>query len=253
MKLMSITLKGYKRFEQRTEIDVAGNVIALVGPNEAGKSSILDAMLSFDRRRTFTPRERTRNSQGGTSVMAGFILDDEDRAALSDIPGGGNVRWWTFELADQDQTFRHAFDLRPAPKRDLSQRHLHAASLRGFAENENLTRFQSVGELIIADLYQKALSALEDEDDNLSDEEQESIQLFARTMFRFSNICGEPDPNSNDQVSPEFCTLLRELTDYSEGDSPHLLAGRILVERMPKFVICSPMIAISGLHMTCLR
>jgi ABC-type Mn2+/Zn2+ transport system ATPase subunit len=68
-----------------------------VGPNEAGKSTILEAMLSLDEDEPFTDRERTRESGGPTRVEAGYVLDDADRDALADIHGGSKVRWWTLE------------------------------------------------------------------------------------------------------------------------------------------------------------
>src|SRR5215218_3270078 len=76
MKLMSITLQRFKRFEEKTEIDVAGDMIALVGPNEAGKSSVLEAMLSLNDTGPFPETEQTRDTSGLMCVSAGYILDD---------------------------------------------------------------------------------------------------------------------------------------------------------------------------------
>jgi hypothetical protein len=47
MRLISVELTGLKRFEQTTKINLDGKLIALVGPNEAGKTSILDALGWF--------------------------------------------------------------------------------------------------------------------------------------------------------------------------------------------------------------
>ena len=41
MRLVEIELTGFRRFEETTRINVNGSVVCFVGPNEAGKSSIL--------------------------------------------------------------------------------------------------------------------------------------------------------------------------------------------------------------------
>jgi predicted ATP-dependent endonuclease of OLD family len=45
VQLVSVTLHGYKRFAQRSSMNVDGKLVAVVGPNEAGKSSFLDALV----------------------------------------------------------------------------------------------------------------------------------------------------------------------------------------------------------------
>lgn len=45
MKLTNIRLYGFKSFAERTEIDVNGDLVAVVGPNGCGKSNIVDAIL----------------------------------------------------------------------------------------------------------------------------------------------------------------------------------------------------------------
>ncbi|HQU19033.1 MAG TPA: AAA family ATPase, partial [Fimbriimonadaceae bacterium] len=45
MRLKSIRLIGFKTFADKTEIDVEGDVIAVVGPNGCGKSNLVDAIL----------------------------------------------------------------------------------------------------------------------------------------------------------------------------------------------------------------
>ena len=44
MRLTSIQLHGYRRFSTKETLMVENKLIALVGPNEAGKSSVLDAL-----------------------------------------------------------------------------------------------------------------------------------------------------------------------------------------------------------------
>jgi len=45
MRLKRITIFGFKTFAERTDIDLRGDLIAVVGPNGCGKSNIVDAIL----------------------------------------------------------------------------------------------------------------------------------------------------------------------------------------------------------------
>ena len=45
MRLKRIKLFGFKTFADKTEIDVEGDIIAVVGPNGCGKSNLVDAIL----------------------------------------------------------------------------------------------------------------------------------------------------------------------------------------------------------------
>lgn len=45
MKLKRVKIFGFKTFAERTEVELDGNIIAIIGPNGCGKSNIVDSIL----------------------------------------------------------------------------------------------------------------------------------------------------------------------------------------------------------------
>jgi energy-coupling factor transporter ATP-binding protein EcfA2 len=62
MRLIAVSLRGYKRFEDRAKLNLDAKLVALVGPNEAGKSTILQALRRLDAPAPILQQERTRAS-----------------------------------------------------------------------------------------------------------------------------------------------------------------------------------------------
>ena len=95
MRLVWLRLQRFRRF-QAVRINLDAPVIAVVGPNEAGKSTLLDALVALGRSGEFDPRDITRTLQPAQRVLeATFLLDEDDRRALRDaVPEASDVRWY---------------------------------------------------------------------------------------------------------------------------------------------------------------
>src|SRR4051794_18090398 len=102
MRLKLVRVQNYKRFASVNTLDTRGPVVAIVGPNEAGKTSLLDAVAHISSDDKFEQREFTDRSAVAADtwvVQAHFALEDEDRAALGDLVQPGldvTYVWWRY-------------------------------------------------------------------------------------------------------------------------------------------------------------
>ena len=95
MRIVWLTLHRYRRFENAS-INLDAPVVALVGPNEAGKSSLLQALVDVERSGQFGDRDITSDLQPqGRVLEAMFLLDETDREILRErVPEASDVRWF---------------------------------------------------------------------------------------------------------------------------------------------------------------
>lgn len=95
MRLVWLQLQRFRRFEV-ARINLDAPVIAVVGPNEAGKSTLLDALVALRSSGKFNPRDITRALQPAERVLeATFLLNEDDRRLLRDaVPEASDVRWY---------------------------------------------------------------------------------------------------------------------------------------------------------------
>ena len=120
MRLIKLKLKDYRRFAGEQSLDLNEDLIALVGPNEAGKSSILTALDLVGGLAMPGRTDTTRGLPGPATISALFLLDADDRALLTQIHNGSNVTHvWVEMAAGRDRT---VWRPEPYPERDLDPR-----------------------------------------------------------------------------------------------------------------------------------
>src|SRR4051812_42069531 len=105
MQLDSVAIQGYKRFESKTVLYARARATAIVGTNEAGKTSLLQALERITRRgwdgvRDFTDR-LTPADPNRDILSARFTLEAEDVIAAQAAIAGRSV----LSPIDADLTF----------------------------------------------------------------------------------------------------------------------------------------------------
>ncbi|MEM9942051.1 MAG: AAA family ATPase [Planctomycetota bacterium] len=235
MKLVWFEIEGYKRFAEHSKVNLSEKLVAIVGPNEAGKTSLLRCLQHFNHRKAFVDsggsQELTRGAaieDDDTIAEWTFALDDDDRAAIKDIPEATSVRWYAIEKKKTGKAF---FSLKPWPKRDISIRQRLREELEG------------------------ALSKLAEA--NNSDPDDEGTRDYSGLIEKFSELSAELTskegslPESIIDKIVEYSTIVRktplsgfekklkELHSHEAMDSPSDRVGTILSKRQPNFLMFS--------------
>lgn len=88
MRLIKAEFKGFGRLAD-AKVNLDNKVIAVVGPNEAGKTTLLKALAYIDNGRSLSVSERSRGTEvvadGQVVVRVQHLLDDSDRELLRDL------------------------------------------------------------------------------------------------------------------------------------------------------------------------
>lgn len=232
MRLVSATIHGYKRFAEPSTLRVDGNITALVGPNEVGKTSILRALAHTNNTEPFAASELSRGAdidENAPPVVLRFLLEAQDIEALSEIPGTAELRWYTLSKARDGAT---TFKLSPPVRRDVSGRVQLAKDLRRAAPHRALRElldesdsdFGRAAMITLAD----ALEAADQED--LPEDLLESLEQWA------THLRGDIPENAPKYILAIPSALSERATSERE-DRPTVAIGRVLQSRRPRFLL----------------
>jgi predicted ATP-dependent endonuclease of OLD family len=231
MRLISVDIRGYKRFADHVTLKVDGDVTALVGPNEAGKTTILDALLQMNDDEPFAASEITRGFKPHDDdfiVRLDFLLDDEDRSALADIAEAADVRWYHLSKAANG---RYWFDFAPAVSRDKKNRARIASVLKKAAGNPALHTglFSSDEELTAEDAVELARE--------LATTDGELEAALITRLRALATILEEADLTKRPKYLQQLPAALAALVDSEGGAPPEEQAHDLLLERVPQFLM----------------
>ncbi|MEM6468069.1 MAG: AAA family ATPase [Planctomycetota bacterium] len=195
MKLIWFEVEGYKRFFEKSKINLDGKLVAIVGPNEAGKTSLLRCLHHFNKSDAFTAVGGSQEISRGKSVADDaviaewtFALDDSDRQQLSEIPNSECVRWYVIKKSTDGSFIHH---IAPVPERSLAERSEMVAELRQLVASEDSPGVegddQTTGE---PSAMMTLIEALDTKDPMLSEGTLEALENLGE---RLSNGSDESD------------------------------------------------------------
>ncbi|PUA78927.1 AAA family ATPase [Nocardioides currus] len=242
MKLISFSLQNYRRFVQRTTIKLHGPMVAIVGPNEAGKSSLLRALARLGSSEPFDRTESPRRSASEPTLEWHFALDESDVALLDSIPEASAVKTVTLTKSGSSNTPIWSFGPTP-PARDLAARHSLLRLMDQHSDAVGPFRNEREEEAVDAlrEELQEAGSFLEGKGPNLSDEERGVLDTLLESVRRAAAELAEPTGTEDALEAPP---VLSELIDAigaalakERETPPEVLARRALQPQVPSIQV----------------
>ena len=229
MDLQSVTIEGFRKFEESTVLHTTGKLVALLGPNEAGKTSILKALSTIGKPGAISESDisRSKNYENSHEVIsAKFKLGKEDLEAAN----LSSPTWYHWSLTIEGKTlFR--FEPRIA-KRSLSPRKKLGSELERVRSNNSLWGRLVNEHAELLDSFDSILAILARTEQTLEQEEIEDIRSFGR---RIGSAVTDGDPKYFSNIS----ALVNETIKHEESETPTQFAQRKIRERLPKILFFS--------------
>ena len=218
MQLVKMRVKNFRRLAEDQSLDLNENLIALVGPNEAGKSSLLDAIMALGDSTRPSETDTTRGCEDPAQISWLFVIEPEDRNLLAGIHQGEDVRHVWIEAATGQRQWR----IEPRPDRDLAPRHSCLELLSGL-EDDSALEAELDPQLLL-----DAKSALVSDSETLAGSEIDSLQAVVNTLSALSNRPPSGEDEESHEPSPEQVAT-RKVRDSAIS----VLAEIVSLERQP--------------------
>jgi len=219
MRLIKVGCENYKRFREPAEMDVDEKLIAIVGPNEAGKTSLLQALAQLEAESPPPDSARTRGVKAQPKVWARFVLDDHDKQALEGIPEAGSVRQLVITLSGHIE-----YRLENDVVRDAAPRTAALKLLDRALDSRWMTGRPGDDELVL--LARAAHEALASDEEDLESEEVDSLARLADAL----------KDTSLPPAVARLPALISEAHANEAKENPWATAVEVLKQRRPRFL-----------------
>ncbi|MFC7127953.1 AAA family ATPase [Haloferax chudinovii] len=227
MELIGVEVQGFRRFKDSTSVRLLENSIALIGQNESGKTSFLDALEELNSEDEILDQNQTRRVDVTTRIEATFSLEDEDYEALKPVENSGNIKKCTFTKVENGFVTAR---LQPGLSHNLEPRKEVKSKLEEFFESPVFNR--KTNSRISSNL--KELSdKLGSNNDYLGDQ---TINFIQENSNRLEKILENLDSEEFDaDLVKQVIESLEELATHERNSQPEQ-ARKILLQRRPIFL-----------------
>ncbi len=224
MELFQVDITGFRKFKEKAEFKTRGKVLAILGANEAGKSSLLKALTHLNSNTPFEPHERSSGTDGSAiEIKAKFSLSDKDR----NVAGAPLARWFS---VTKDASGARKWSIDPWPAdRNYSHRPKLSNEFRkiqGSAKSASIIEEQDAH---LLDETKDFFDSIRERKKDLTDTDKSTM---ADISERWQAALNEDSP----KYLQSFVTALAEAQDIENAESAMLKAGSALWKRFPEFL-----------------
>jgi len=246
MRLLKFKISGIKRFEVETSLTVGDQLVAIVGPNEAGKSTLLDALDMMDSPDPLPESIRTRRIEPVPRIKALFELEEADKAAIAGVHEAENIeRCWLEKSSRRSRSWT----LEEEPRRDLGPRREALRLLQQCRDDPHLSAEFSDPEGTAWDQeqYDDGLDILASEDDTMEEQNREVLSELRDRLLAIQAPAPDPDdegntdPAENEALAAaaalrgEAAQALKQTILHEASTHPRDQVIAILEGRIPRF------------------
>lgn len=223
MRLHSISVGGMCRFEDQQTLQLLSKLTAIVGENEAGKSSLLRAIQYFDGSKEIPAFERTSLTKVQPLIVGTYVLSEEDCQTAQ-------IGYPTSLTVEKTQDGKRTYSFNPKPTRDIKFRQeilrkIRTKKFRTILSDEKDEVFES-----------DAIS--EDEISAIIDRNADAID--SKSLERLSEIAGKQEGLGDGWQILPYLQELQRLVDFEKKHEPEAEAWNALAAKIPKIVNFTP-------------
>ncbi len=221
VRLTNVKLSGFRRFESEQNLNLSSKLTAIVGPNEAGKTSLLKAIEYCDNTTPIAAGDATSLSDFETKIRLSFFLKKEDLVAANLI-----VPSWLDVVKSKDGGL--SYDIRPRPKRDIRKRKFVASQVQKSLQSKQVNIFAS--EDLITDVeLKRLLTKLETNSAPLQSAEIEALQGLKDGLEEIENA-------KLTARAKTMASAIGDLLQFEASHDPFQNGINILADRVPPII-----------------
>lgn len=224
MELITLTISGFKRFREKTNVKLKGKMTAIVGPNEAGKSSLLEAINQLDDDDAIPKSYISRGDSGNDTRIVGryFLNDFElDQCNLT------QPSWLT---VTKKQSGARKFAISPSPPdRDIKDRKKLLEQVSQAFRNPKMRRkLDALDDAERGELHTQ-LSSLQSYEPDLSPDQQGELENFAAEVKKLID-------DSDSKYIVELVEQFDQVIELEEMKNPQEYALEELERLFPRIL-----------------
>jgi AAA domain, putative AbiEii toxin, Type IV TA system len=254
VRLIKANVSGYKRLARDCQLNLDADPVCIVGPNAAGKSSFLDALVHLNSAEDFAHTERTRVPGGQTLepyIEARFVLDGDDLELLKSIPEAAEVRQLRVIRQGENSVLSYSAD--PYPHRDLTKREELREQLKKLESWIEQTQaieqaMETPPDPLVGALFSAAVEVAASDNERVEDEARNLDALGQRLGPMLAQIRDREQAHTDGEaydgpdwpeLPDDFMSLpaeLAALAGQEQEDHPLRRVRLELEDRVPKFL-----------------